>query len=266
MKVVILAGGLGSRLSEETTVKPKPMVEIGGKPILWHLMKYYSSFGFSEFVIALGYKGEYIKDYFVNNYRLAGNLHINLKERTFYSSDAHPENWSIDLIDTGLSTMTGGRLKRLAPHLNDTFMLTYGDGLSTVNLNKLLSFHKSNPAYATISAVHPAARFGNVEFNGAKVSHFAEKSQLDVGWINGGFMVMEPKVLEYLSSDEDILETTLLEKLAKEQQLNAYRHDGFWQCMDTVREKLFLENMWSGNNAPWHVWNENTVKEVEEVL
>ena len=255
MKVVILAGGLGTRLSEETIVKPKPMVEIGGKPMLWHIMNIYGAYGFNEFVVALGYKGEVIKEYFLNYYNFQSNLTISLKTGEVSASKNCYRDWTIHLIDTGINSMTGGRLHRLKDRLaGETFMLTYGDGVSNVDIKKLVDFHKSHGKIATVTAVKPSARFGGMKFNGDRVVEFTEKPQTGEGWINGGFFVFEPKVFDYLQGDDTILEGKPLENLAKDGQLTAYKHDGFWQCMDTLRDKQLLENLWANAKAPWKVW------------
>ncbi len=255
MKVVILAGGFGTRLSEETVVKPKPMVEIGGRPILWHIMNIYWAYGFNEFIIALGYKGEVIKEYFLNYYNLNSDLTISLKTGEVKVTRNCYRDWIIHLIDTGLNTMTGGRLHRLKDTLKDeTFMLTYGDGVSNINIDKLVEFHRSHGKIATVTAVRPSARFGGVKFDGEKVIEFTEKPQSGEGWINGGFFVFEPQVFDYLYGDDTILERDPLENLAKDGQLMAYRHEGFWQCMDTLRDKNYLEELWQSGNPPWKVW------------
>ncbi|MBI5050051.1 MAG: glucose-1-phosphate cytidylyltransferase [Nitrospirae bacterium] len=255
MKVVILAGGLGTRLSEETIVKPKPMIEIGGKPILCHIMNIYSAYGFNEFVIALGYKGEVIKEYFLNYYNFQSNLTISLKTGEVSASKNCYREWTVHLIDTGMNSMTGGRLHRLKDRLaKETFMLTYGDGVSNVDIKKLIRFHKSHGKIATVTAVRPSARFGGIKFKGERVTSFTEKPQTGEGWINGGFFVFEPAVFDYLHGDDTVLEGDPLENLAKDGQLMAYKHDGFWQCMDTVRDKQLLEDLWIKDNAPWKKW------------
>jgi glucose-1-phosphate cytidylyltransferase len=255
MKVVILAGGLGTRLAEETEVKPKPMVEIGGRPILWHILKIYASQGFKEFFIALGYKGEVIKSYFLDYYTLNGNVAIDFASGTTEFSKKDTEDWKINLIDTGTNSMTGGRIKRLEPVLkNETFMVTYGDGVGNINLTELLEFHHSHGKLATVTAVHPPARFGELLINDDSTASFSEKPQTHEGWINGGFCVFEPKILDYLTGDDSIMELDVLEKLAEENQLVAYRHYGFWQCMDTLRDKQHLESFWQTGNAPWKIW------------
>ncbi|MEW6007264.1 MAG: glucose-1-phosphate cytidylyltransferase [bacterium] len=257
MKVVILAGGFGTRLTEETIVKPKPMVEIGGKPILWHIMNIYSSQGFKEFIIALGYKGEYIKEYFLNYYNFQSDLTISLKTGEVSASKKCYRDWIIHLIDTGISSMTGGRLFNLKEHLKgERFMLTYGDGVANIDLKGLLKFHKSHRKIATITAVRPSARFGKIVFTGDRVKEFKEKPQTGEGWINGGFFVFEPFVFDYLLSEESVLEAEPLENLAKDGQLMAYKHEGFWQCMDTLRDKQFLEKLWKEGNAPWKIWKD----------
>lgn len=255
MKVVILAGGLGTRLAEETEIKPKPMVEIGGHPILWHIMKHYAFYGFKEFVIALGYKGEFIKRYFYEQATLQGNLTIEMRTKKVTVHNENLEDWVIHLVDTGMETSTGGRIARLREYLdNKSFMLTYGDGVSNVDLNALLDFHKKYKRSVTITAVRPPARFGGLIFDGDLIQQFTEKPQIGEGWINGGFMVMEPKILDYISSDSTNLEAHVLEQLAVEGQLAAYRHEYFWQCMDTLRDKRQLESMWREGNAPWKTW------------
>ena len=254
MKVVVLAGGLGSRLSEETELKPKPMVEIGGQPILWHIMQHYAGHGFKEFYIALGYRGEIIKRYFLDYQSLSGSMTVDLVRGHVETHQHECEDWIVHLMDTGIATNTGGRLKRLQPYLKDeTFMLTYGDGLCNVDLKALESFHRGHGRIATVSAVRPPARFGGLIFNGDLVTQFTEKPQIGEGWINGGFMVFEPAVFDYLSGDGDSLEANALESLAEQGQLAAYRHEGFWQCMDTLRDKRLLESLWNENEAPWKI-------------
>ena len=254
MKVVILAGGLGTRLSEETEIKPKPMVEVGEHPILWHIMKTYAHYGFSDFFLALGYKGEFIKRYFLDHYSLGGSLRVNLASGLVEDLEKNTEDWTVQLMDTGQQTQTGGRIKRLEPWLKEgTFMATYGDGVCDVNLQALLEFHKSQGKLATITAVRPPSRFGGLVFDGNLVQDFIEKPQIGEGWINGGFMVLEPQVLDYLDGDDSTLERDGLERLAADRQLAAYRHEGFWQCMDTLREKRLLETLWQSGNAPWKV-------------
>ena len=256
MKVGILAGGVGSRLSEETVLKPKPMVEIGGRPILWHIMMYYSHFGFHEFVIALGYKGEYIKRYMADFCSFESDLTIDLGQGLVKPHHIHRQNWQIDLVDTGQQSQTGGRVKRLRPYLgSETFMLTYGDGVSTVDLRELLDFHRRHGRLATVTAVRPPARFGRLEIEADQVINFKEKPQMSEGWINGAFFVLEPGVLDLIDGDPTHFEREPLERLAAEGQLMAYRHSGFWQCMDTLRDKVRLEELWATDNAPWKVWS-----------
>lgn len=255
MKVVILAGGLGTRLSEVTDLRPKPMVEIGERPILWHIMKHYAHHGFREFVVALGYKGEVIKRFFLDLRALGGSLTVNLSSGVVDRHQRAEEDWIVDLIDTGQHTNTGGRLRRLKDWLGDEpFLCTYGDGVSDVDLPALLAFHKRHGKLATVTAVRPPARFGGLVFDGDLVSHFAEKSQVGEGWINGGFLVLEPKVLDWLEGDETSLEIHALEQLAAEGQLAAFKHERFWQCMDTLRDVRYLERLWAEGNAPWKVW------------
>ena len=255
MKVGILAGGVGSRLAEETQIKPKPMVEIGGKPILWHIMKHYSYYGFKEFVIALGYKGEVIKKYMVDYCSINSDLRVNLNNGEVEIRDGDKCDWLVELIDTGLPTLTGGRIKRLAPYLgNQTFMLTWGDGVSDVDLHDLLRFHRSHGKLATLTAVRPSARFGHLKLNGEKILEFSEKPQTAEGWINGAFFVLEPGVFDYIDGDDTQWEKEPLERLAIDGQLMAYKHTSFWQCMDTLRDKVLLEKLWEQGNSPWRIW------------
>ena len=255
MDVVILAGGLGSRLAEETEVKPKPLVEIGAYPILWHIMKHYAHYGFKDFFVALGYKGEMIKRYFLDYSGLSGSMTIDLASGEVETGNKECEDWTVHLIDTGMKTLTGGRVKRLEPWLSkETFMVTYGDGVCDINFADLLRFHKEHGRVATVTAVRPPARFGGLIFDGDLVAEFTEKPQIGEGWINGGFLVFEPEVFEYLSGDDSSLEADALESLASDKQLVAYRHDRFWQCMDTVRDKLLLESLWQSGQVPWKVW------------
>jgi glucose-1-phosphate cytidylyltransferase len=254
-KVVILAGGYGTRLTEETEIKPKPLVEIGDKPILWHIMKHYAHYGSNEFHIALGYKGEMIKRFFHDYYLLEGDMSIDLRHGQVNTAKELREDWKVHLIDTGSHSMTGGRLKRLEAYLKDgTFMLTYGDGVSDVDLTELLRFHRKHGKLATVTAVRPPARFGGLIFKGDKVVEFTEKPQIGEGWINGGFFVFEPGIFAHIKGDETVLETHVLEKLALKGELMAYRHDRFWQCMDTLRDKRVLEQHWLNGKAPWKVW------------
>jgi glucose-1-phosphate cytidylyltransferase len=255
MKVAILAGGKGTRLAEETEVRPKPMVTIGGRPMLWHIMMHYAHYGHRDFYVALGYKGEVIKRYMVDYCSLHGDLSVNLGSgQVINHGNGHQHDWNIHLIETGEETQTGGRIKRLAPHIgSETFMLTWGDGVSNVDLDKLLAFHRSHGRLATITAVRPPARYGRLDLEGSRVVSFAEKPQLSEGWINGAFFVLEPAVFDYIQGDQTSWEMGPLERLAREGQLMAYCHDSFWQCMDTLREKYILENLWA-QGAPWKVW------------
>jgi glucose-1-phosphate cytidylyltransferase len=256
MKVAILAGGVGTRLAEETEVKPKPMVEIGGKPILWHIMKHYSQYGFNDFVVALGYKGEYIKRWMREFCTLDGNMRVNTGTGGILMHERHDTNWNVDLIDTGEATLTGGRIKRLQPWLDKrTFMLTWGDGVSNVDLHALLDFHKSHRKLATMTAVRPPARFGHLEFDGDVITSFTEKPQASEGWINGAFFVLEPGIFEYIEGDETQWEKEPLERLARDRQLMAYKHTSFWQCMDTLRDKRLLQQLWEEQTAPWKIWS-----------
>lgn len=255
MKVAILAGGHGTRLAEETAVRPKPMVEIGSKPILWHIMKIYAHYGFKDFVIALGYKGVMIKKYMIDYCALSSDLTVDLKNGDITFHEGNRLDWKVQLIDTGLHTLTGGRIKRLASYIgNETFMLTWGDGVSNINLNDLLKFHRSHGKLATMTAVRPPARYGHLEFDGERVAEFSEKPQTGEGWINGAFFVIEPKVFDYIEGDDTQWEKEPLERLAKDGELMAYRHTSFWQCMDTLREKHILEKYWHSGNAPWKIW------------
>jgi glucose-1-phosphate cytidylyltransferase len=254
-KVVLLAGGMGTRLTEETEIKPKPMVEIGGRPILWHIMKRYAHYGFNEFVVALGYKGDVIKRYFRDYYALHGNMTVRMRDGHVKVDRDDAEDWTVNLIDTGQEVMTGGRVKRLEPLLKDaTFLLTYGDGVADIDLRAVFECHKKHGRMATITAVRPPARFGGLIFDeGQGVKEFTEKPQIGEGWINGGFMVFEPAVFRYLENDDTILEAHVLERLAEEGQLTAYKHDRFWQCMDTMRDVKVLESLWQSGKPPWRV-------------
>jgi glucose-1-phosphate cytidylyltransferase len=255
MRVVILAGGLGTRLQEETTIKPKPMVEIGGRPILWHIMKLYAHHGLREFVIALGYKGEVIKRHFLDYYSTNGSISIDLATGHVESHRKQCENWLVHLVDTGTDANTGGRVKRLQRWLDSgTFLVTYGDGVSNIDIADLLRFHRSHGRIATVTAVRPPARYGGLVFDDDLVANFTEKPQAGEGWINGGFLVFEPGVFDYLHGDASSLESDALERLAADRQLAAYRHGSFWQCMDTLRDKTYLESLWDKGNAPWKVW------------
>jgi glucose-1-phosphate cytidylyltransferase len=256
MKAVILAGGLGTRISEETSVRPKPMIEIGGKPILWHILKIYSAHGINDFVICCGYKGYVIKEYFANYFLHTSDVTFDMSNN---SSEVHQQNaepWKITLVDTGDDTMTGGRLKRVAPYIKDeeSFCFTYGDGVSDVNITELIAFHKAQKVQATLTATYPPGRFGALDFDGHKVRSFKEKPQGDGGMINGGFFVLSPEVLNLIDSDKCTWEREPLEALANAGQLAAYQHTGFWQPMDTLRDKTYLEELWQSGKAPWKVW------------
>ena len=265
MKVAILAGGVGSRLSEETVVKPKPMVEIGGLPILWHIMKIYAHYGYKDFAVALGYKSEYIKKYFIDYCNLSGSLSINMATGEVQSiNEESPEkrvldlnlDWNINLIDTGVGTNTGGRIKRLAPYVDkQTFMLTWGDGVADIDINALLKFHRSHGKLATVTAVRPIARFGHIAMQGDQVLEFSEKPQTQEGWINGAFFVLEPAVFDYIGGDDTAWDYEPMVQLARDGQLMAYKHTSFWQCMDTLREKKLLEELWESGKAPWKIWS-----------
>ncbi len=255
MKVVILSGGLGTRLQEETSLKPKPMVEIGGRPILWHIMHIYDAHGFREFVLALGYKAEIVKNYFINYHYLRHDISVCLRTGSVHVHDGEIEDWDIHMVDTGLKTATGGRVKRLKSIIgNEPFMMTYGDGVADIDIKDLVAFHKKQGKLATVTAVRPTARFGELGFEGALVSHFAEKPQVGEGWINGGFFVLEPEVLDYIEGDESSWEGIPMTRLAKEGQLVAYKHPGFWQCMDTLRDVGYLDMLWNEGKAPWRIW------------
>jgi len=256
MKVIILAGGRGTRLGYETELRPKPMVEIGNRPILWHIMTYYSGFGMNDFMIALGYKGEMIKRYMMEYTSLNSNLSLDLGSGKVTAHQPVALNWKVSLIDTGLTADTGSRLRKLAPYVDDgTLMMTYGDGLSNVDLKALLAFHSSHGRLATLTAVHPPARFGHLEFNGDRVVRFNEKPQTTEGWINGGFFVLERQVLDSIGPGDDVsFERDILPALSADGQLHAFHHDSFWQCMDTVRDKTILERLWESGDPPWKIW------------
>jgi glucose-1-phosphate cytidylyltransferase len=257
MKVLLLAGGLGTRLSEETSILPKPMLEIGGKPILWHIMKSYSHYGFNDFVILLGYKGYVIKEYFANYFLHQSDVTIDLKNNNMEIHNNSSEPWKVTLIDTGLNSMTGGRIKRAKQFIgNETFMLTYGDGVCDVDIQKLLEHHKKHAKKATMTAIQPAGRFGALDIQTELVNEFIEKPAGDGSWINGGFMVCEPEVLDLIGSDRTVFEQDPLQTLAKEGELSAYKHNGFWQCMDTLRDKTYLNELWDAKKAKWKVWND----------
>jgi len=269
MKVAILAGGRGSRLAEETHIKPKPMVEIGEYPILWHIMKIYDHFGYKDFIIALGYKGEVIKKYMVDYCSLSGDLTVDMGTGEVRAHEGDKPDWTVELIETGIPTQTGGRIKRLAPYIDDTFMLTWGDGVADIDIDDLLAFHRSHGKLATMTIVRPPARYGHIELgeNGAaggdgsedgnQVLAFTEKPQLGEGWINGAFFVLEPDVFNYIEGDDTVWEHEPLEQLASDGELMAYKHTSFWQCMDTLREKHILEQYWESGETPWKVWNDD---------
>lgn len=255
MKVLLLAGGYGTRLSEETDIKPKPMIEIGGQPILWHIMKMYSYYGFNEFVILLGYKGYFIKEYFANYYLHQSDITFDMTDGGMEVHNNSSEPWKVTLIDTGLNSMTGGRVRRAQKFIKDeTFMLTYGDGVCDVNIKKLTEFHKANKSKVTMTAIQPAGRFGALDINSNLVNEFVEKPAGDGSWVNGGFMVCEPEVLDLIDSDSTVFEKSPLQTLAKNGELSAFKHTGFWQCMDTLRDKNGLNKLWDENIAPWKVW------------
>jgi len=255
MKAVILAGGLGTRISEETLIKPKPLIEIGGMPILWHIMKIYSSYGINEFVICCGYKGYMIKEYFSNYFLHTSDITFDLSNNKMEVHNKFAEPWKVTMIDTGLETMTGGRLKRVKNFVSDeSFCFTYGDGISDIDISKLVEFHKNSKTIATVTAVQPPGRFGTLDIDENNLTSFVEKPVGDGNWINGGFFVLEPSVFDYLEDDLTIWERQPLEKLAKENQLSAYKHTGFWQPADTLRDKTYLDELWKSNNPPWKIW------------
>ena len=256
MKTVILAGGLGTRLAEETDNRPKPMVEIGGKPILWHIMKIYSAYGLNDFIICCGYKGFIIKEYFAHYFLHMSDVTFDMRNNYMEVHQNHVEPWKVTLVDTGLNTQTGGRLKRVAQYLNqEDFCFTYGDGVSDIDISKLIEFHRNEGALATLTAVMPPGRFGAMTFEKTKVTRFQEKPKGDGGWINGGFYVLSPKVSEYIEADYTIWEREPMERLASDGAVSAYMHHGFWQCMDTIRDRYKLEELWASGNAPWKVWD-----------
>ncbi len=256
MKVALLAGGVGTRLAEETEVRPKPMVLIGGKPILWHIMMHYSRYGYDEFVVALGYKGEFIKSWMQEYAQLWGDMTVRIGTGEVVRHAETRQNWIVDLVHTGIDTNTGGRIKRLQPWIkNERFMLTWGDGVSNVDLDALLAFHESHGKLATLTSVRPPARYGHLDFDGNRVVQFTEKPQTSEGWINGAFFVLEPQVFDYIEGDETQFERAPLEKLAADGQLMAYKHESFWQCMDTLRDKKLLERLWNSDSAPWKTWD-----------
>ena len=258
MKVVILAGGFGTRISEESHLKPKPMIEIGDQPILWHIMKIYSAYGYNEFIICLGYKSYQIKEYFSDYFLHTSDVTFDLVNNSMMVHNNFSEPWKVTLVDTGINTMTGGRIKRIQKYLADEpFMLTYGDGVADVNVSELERFHRSHGKIATMTAIRPEGRCGMLDVDKGQINSFREKSQSDAGFINGGFMVLQPEIMDYLNGDDSIFEQEPLEALAASGQLMAYIHDGFWQCMDTQRDKKGLEELWQGGNAPWKVWKDH---------
>ena len=257
MKVVILAGGLGTRISEESHLKPKPMIEIGEKPILWHIMKLFSHYGHNEFIICAGYKQHVIKEWFADYFLHTSDVTFDFtggsNEMIVHNHVAEP--WKVTIIDTGLHTMTGGRIKRIRDYVGDeAFFMTYGDGVSDVDINRLLAFHRAQDSLCTLTAIQPEGRFGILEITDSHVDAFREKEQADMGWVNAGFMVIEPEIFDYIAGDEIMFEREPLEQLAREKQLTCYKHDGFWQCMDTLRDKQKLEDLWARDVAPWKVW------------
>lgn len=257
MKAVILAGGFGTRLSEETTLKPKPMVEIGNRPILWHIMKIFEAGGVNEFVIALGYKGEVIKEYFLNFYAINNDITVDLSSGLTTIHDGNQPDWKVHLVDTGLHTMTGGRLRRLRPYLedDDTFLFTYGDGVADIDIRKLVAYHRDHGKLATVTTVRPPARFGNLAFDGDQVTNFHEKPEEGEGWINGGYFVLERGAIDYITGDGSVWEKEPIEGLVRDGQMAGYRHFGFWSCMDTLKEKNMLDAMWDRGEAPWRIWD-----------
>jgi glucose-1-phosphate cytidylyltransferase len=254
LRTLILAGGVGSRLSEETTDRPKPMVEIGSQPILWHIMKIYAHHGYRDFIIALGYKGEQVKRYMAEYARFAGDMTVEFQRGTVEMHERVPEDWTVRLVDTGGDTATGGRMKRVSALVDGTFMMTFGDGVADVDVRRLVEFHRSHRKLATLTAVRPPARFGHVELSGDRVAVFSEKPQAGEGWINGGFFVLEPEVLDYIEDDDVYFQREPLERLAEDGELMAYRHESFWQCMDTQRDKRLLQEMWDSGCPPWKIW------------
>jgi glucose-1-phosphate cytidylyltransferase len=254
--VVVLAGGRGSRLREETVTRPKPMVEVGGRPILWHIMKTYAHYGLRRFIVPVGYKGELIKDYFLSYAARQADFTVNTSSGDFARHTHPPDDWQVTVVDTGLETMTGGRIRRLAPFLPGRFMVTYGDGLADVTIDRLLAFHDAHGCLATVTAVRPPARFGSLTIDGDRVVEFSEKHQTDAGWINGGYFVFERGVLDYLTADDSVLERAPLERIARDGQLRAYRHEGFWEPMDTQRDLESLNRQWAEGSAAWKVWDD----------
>jgi len=262
MKAVILAGGLGSRLSEETVLRPKPMVEVGGRPILWHIMNILATHGVTEFIVALGYKSEVIKEYFLNFYAFTNDISVDLATGRTTIHDGNQPNWTVHLVDTGLQTQTGGRLKRVRRWLQDdeTFLFTYGDGVTDLNVTKLVAYHRSHGRLATVTTVRPPARFGRIGYDGGRVADFNEKPEMGEGWINGGYFVLETKAIDYVDGDQSVWERTPVERLARDGQLMGYQHDGFWSCMDTLKEKNTLEELWASAHCPWKIWERESAR------
>jgi glucose-1-phosphate cytidylyltransferase len=254
MKAVILAGGLGTRLSEETTLRPKPMIEVGGRPILWHILKIYSAHGINDFIICAGYKGYFIKEYFANYFLHMSDVTFDMNQNTMEVHHKKAEPWRVTIVDTGDETMTGGRIKRIAPYLDGPFCCTYGDGLGDIDITRLIAFHQSSGRLATLTGVQPPGRFGAIQLDGDQVVSFQEKPEGDGSWINGGFFVLEPEVLDFIAGDSTLWEREPLEQLAAAGQLGIFRHQGFWRPMDTLRDKTELENLWDARKAPWKVW------------
>lgn len=254
MKAVILAGGLGTRISEESHLKPKPMIEIGYRPILWHIMKLYGHYGINDFVICCGYKGYIIKEYFANYFLHMSDVTFDMSNNTMEVHHKNAEKWKVTLVDTGDNTQTGGRLKRIKDYVDGTFCLTYGDGVSDININDLLDFHKKEKTLVTVTAIQPAGRFGSLEIAGARVKSFLEKPRGDNRWISGGFFVCEPGIFDFIEGDETIWERDPLEKIANSNQLSVRMHDGFWSAMDTLRDKTYLDELWASGKAPWKIW------------
>jgi len=256
MKAVILAGGFGTRISEEAYLKPKPMIEVGGMPILWHIMKGYSHYNINEFIICCGYKGYIIKEYFANYFLHMSDVTFDMEANSMEVHQKHVEPWKVTLVDTGINTMTGGRLKRIKEYVdNESFCFTYGDGVSDVDISKLFEFHKQNKTIATVTAVQPPGRFGTLDITETRITNFNEKPAGDGNWINGGFFVLEPSVFDYLKDDTTVWERESLERLTKENQLSAFKHTGFWQPLDTLRDKNYLDKLWNSNNSPWKTWD-----------
>ncbi len=267
MKAVILAGGLGTRISEETTVRPKPMIEIGGKPILWHIMKIYSTYNIRDFIICLGYRGYVIKEYFANYFLHMSDVTFDIEQNKIHIHQNNAEPWRVTLVETGENTMTGGRLKRVADHLdNEDFCFTYGDGIANINIDALVAYHKQQKTLATLTAIQPPGRFGALQLDNNKITGFNEKPHGDGGWINGGFFVLSPKVLEYIKDDDTIWEKYPLEQLALEHQLSAFVHRGFWHAMDTLRDKNYLEDLWSTGCPPWKTWQPNRANSHSDIV